>query len=375
MNEKEIAEIRRRFRADKSNITHVRGCYVNEKKEIVSSFYQPVALLPQAESEALLTILKKTLTGTLGKNLVDISFATQQVVDGPEHKLLMGLRANALRDSAGVDALFQQIIQALDMEGNYLILLTCDAYDVPYRGKDGEDFDDGATEVYTYILCSVCPVKMTKPALSFAVHDNAFHNLSPDWVIAPPELGFLFPAFDERSTNLYGALYYTRDEKNNHPQFAKAVFNAPLLMPAAAQRDTFHTILEESLAEDCRYQVVQAVNDQLRELIAEHKESKVREPLTISGGAMGQMLTHCGVTEERADDFAQRYSDAFGPDTRLSPRNLADTRQLEIAAGEVKIQVSAQRGDLVQTRLIDGERYILIRAEDMVTVNGVPINF
>ena len=72
MNEKEIAEIRRRFRPDKSNIERIRGCYVNDQREIVSEFSQSLGLMPQQESEELLAILKKTLSGTVGKNLINI---------------------------------------------------------------------------------------------------------------------------------------------------------------------------------------------------------------------------------------------------------------------------------------------------------------
>ena len=98
MNEKEIAEIRRRFRPDKNNITHVRGCYVNEKREIVSEFDPSLALMSQEESEKFLAILKRTLSGTPGKHLIDLSFTTQQVVDSDQHRLLMALRASGLKD-------------------------------------------------------------------------------------------------------------------------------------------------------------------------------------------------------------------------------------------------------------------------------------
>ena len=81
MNEREVAEIRRRFRPDKSNITHVRGCYVNEQREIVAEFNQSLGLMPQEELEKFLSILKRTLSGTVGKNLIDIEFTTKQLVD------------------------------------------------------------------------------------------------------------------------------------------------------------------------------------------------------------------------------------------------------------------------------------------------------
>ena len=209
MNEKEISEIRRRFRPDRSGISHIRGCYVNENREIVSQFDQSLGLMSQEESEKLLAILRRTLSGTLGKNLADITFSTQQVVDSEEHRLLMALRGSSLADEEAVQALFQRVISSLTLEGNYLILLAHDTYDVPYRAKDGERMDDASDQVFSYILCSICPVKLTKPALSYQVQEGVFCTKTADWVVAPPALGFLFPAFDDRSANIYGALYST----------------------------------------------------------------------------------------------------------------------------------------------------------------------
>ena len=373
MNEKELAELRRRFRADKSSISRVRGCYVNEKREIISQFDQSLGILGQTESEQLLSTLRKTLSGTLGKNLLDIPFDTRQVVEGDQHKLLMALRNSALRDEEAVSAFYQRVIQSLDLEGNYLILLVQDDYDVPYRSKDGERQDDASSEVFRYILCSICPVKQTKEALSYYVYENAFHSISADWVVSAPEMGFLFPSFDERSTNLYDALYYCKDTSQTHPDFVEAVFHAPAPMPAAEQMETFQTLLEDTLSDECRYQVVQSVHGQLREMIEEHKANKVEEPLVVDKGTVRRVLEHSGVSEEHVEAFEERYDDAFGADADLSPRNLVDTKQLEITTPDVTIKVSPDRGDLVETRLIDGARYILIRAEEGVAVNGVPI--
>ena len=374
MNEKEISEIRRRFRADKNNIPHVRGCYVNERGEIISQFYQSMALLPQTESEFLLGILKKALSGTLGKNLIDITFTTQQVMEGEEHKLLQELRDSRLGDVDACTRFFHRAMEAIDLEGNYLILLTCDAYDVPFKGKDGEDFAEGGSEVFHYILCAVCPVKLTKSGLVFHAHENAFANLKTDWVISPPEMGFLFPAFDDRSTNLYNALYYCKDAGESHKAFSDAIFAAPIPMPAKAQKESFHTILGEALEEECSYDVVQSVQDHLCNVIAAHKEAKIKEPLRIQKSEVTRVLDDCGVSADRVEAFEDQYAEVFGADAELSPRNLVDTKQTELKLPDVKIQVNPQRGDLLQTRLIDGERYILIRAGEGVEVNGVPVH-
>ena len=374
MIEKEVSELRRRFRAEKSNITHVLGCYVNEKKEIISRFNQSLALMSQEENEKLLTTLRKTLSGTLGKNLLDIAFDTRQVVDDDAHKLLMTLRDTALRDDDAVDTFFQRLIQALEMDGNYMILLACDAYDVPYRSKDGEVDRDRSGDVFRYILCSVCPVKMTKPALSYSAHENAFHNLDVEWIVSAPEAGFLFPAFDDRCTNLYNALYYTKDIGSIHPEMVRAAFHTEPPMPAAAQFEIFHGILEDTLDEECCYEVVQAVNDHLRTMVEANAANKDEQPMTVDKTQVKQVLHSNGVSEKQMDHFEARYDQAFGEDTTLSPRNLVNTRQLEIRTPDVTIKVNPERSDLVETRIINGAKYILIRAEDGLEVDGVQVH-
>ena len=367
MNEKEVGELRRRLRPEKNSIT-----YVNEMGESVAQFDQSLALMTQEETETLLALLRRTLSGTLGKNLLDLSFETRQVVEGEEHRRLMRLRDTALKDEEAVEEFFQLVRQSLTLEGNYLILLVYDRYDVPYRAKDGERQEDAA-EVYSYLLCSICPVKQTKPALSYHVRENEFHNRRADWLVSPPELGFLFPAFDDRSTNLYNALYYTRDSGENHPELVEAVFRREAPMPAAAQKETFQTLLSDTLADECSCEVVQAVHDQLCELVEEHRERKEAEPLTLSKGAVKCVLKSCGVSDSHVEEFALRYDDAFGADMALSPRNLVE-KQIEVCTPDVVIKVSPERSDLVDTRVIDGVKYILIRADEGVEVNGVPVH-
>ena len=374
MNEKEIAEIRRRFRKEKSNITHIRGCYVNENQEIVAQFDQSLAMMSEEETNTFLAILKRTLSGTLGKNLIDLSFDTQQVVESEEHSLLMALRNSRLEDEDAVGAFFQKVIESTALEGNYLILLAHDTYDVPYRAKDGARQDDASEEVYSYTLCSLCPIKLTKPALSYYVAENAFHNRTADWLVAPPELGFLFPAFDDRSTNLYNTLYYTRSSAESHDRFVEAVFRRELPMPADEQKEAFQGILEETLADECSLDAVQAVHDQLRELIENHKLNKEEEPLVMTKDMVRQVLGSCGVTETQMVIFDEQYDAQFGSGMELRPQNLVDPKRFEVRTPSVTIHVDPERGDLVETRVINGVKYILIRADEGVEVNGVNIH-
>lgn len=375
MNEKEVGEIRRRIRPDKNSIPCVLGCCVNEKGEIVSQFRQSLAIMQEDELEKLLTLLRKTLSGGIGKNLMDLSFSTQQVADSDEHRLLMALRESALEDPEVVTAFFEKTAASLTMEGNYLILLARDVYDVPYRAKDGERLEDASEEVFSYLLCSICPVKTTKPALGYYLSDNEFRTCDIDWLVAPPEAGFLFPAFDDRSSNIYNALYYSRNTGEIHPELIEGLFNVEPPMPAAVQKEAFQEILSETLSEECSYDVIQGVDEQLREMVAEHKANHVEEPLQVSRQAVVGILEDCGVSEERVEAFDGRYREVFGEEEGLSPRNLVDSTRVTLATPGISVQVKPECSRLVETKYIDGAKYILIRVEEGVEVNGIPVKF
>ena len=375
MNEKEVGEIRRRIRPDKNSIPCVLGCCVNEKGEIVSQFRQSLAIMQEDELETLLTLPRKTLSGGIGKNLMDLSFSTQQVADSDEHRLLMALRKSALEDPEVVTAFFEKTAASLTMEGNYLILLARDVYDVPYRAKDGERLEDASEEVFSYLLCGICPVKTTKPALGYYLSDNEFRTCDIDWLVAPPEAGFLFPAFDDRSSNIYNALYYSRNTGEIHPELIEGLFNVEPPMPAAVQKEAFQEILSETLSEECSYDVIQGVDEQRREMVAEQKANHVEEPLQVSRQAVVGILEDCGVSEERVEAFDGRYREVFGEEEGLSPRNLVDSTRVTLTTPGISVQVKPECSRLVETKYIDGAKYILIRVEEGVEVNGIPVKF
>ena len=375
MNRKEIAEIRRRFNPDKNAISCIRGCYVNDKREIVSTFNYAPQSLPQEEQEKYLAIFKRTLAGIPGRNLIDIEFRPDQVMDDDAHQLLMALRNTALSVDEGVQALYDKIINGLAIEGNYLILMMYDAYDVPFQHSDEHKVDVISEEVFSYIMVSVCPVKLTKPALSYFSEDNAFHTRDLDWVVAAPELGFMFPTFDDRATNIYSALYFTKDTADIHDDFIDAVFHADAPMPAAEQKEIFQSVLEETLEDELSFDVVQTVHEQLKDMIETHEQEKAAEPLEVSRREVSSMLQSCGVPEEKLTAFEERFDQEFGLGMPLKAMNIAEPKKFEVRTPDVVVQVNPARSDLIETRIIDGFKYILIRAEEGVEVNGVSINF
>ena len=373
MNTKEIGEIRRRQRRDRSNMTAIYGCYVNDNKEIISEFRQSIGMMPENEAEKYFAVLRRTLGGTLGKNLIDLTFKTTQVADSTEHKLLMQLRQEGLKDDELRLSFYKKVMESLELEGSYLILLGTDTYDVPFKSKDGDTFSEGSDEIYTYLLCAVCPVKQTKANLHYVAEEKQFHDGNMANVVSAPALGFLFPAFDNRATNIYNALYYCKDQKDNHEAFVQAIFNTPVAKPAHEQKQSFQALLSRSLEEECSMEVVQTVHDQLCQQIAMHKESKVPEALTVSKEVVKDALAECGVSDAHIAKFGIDYDEAFGFDAQIHPTNVIDHKKIEIKTPDVIIKVAPDRGDLIETRIIGGVKYILINAEENVEVNGVNI--
>ena len=373
MNEKEIGEIRRHLRRERSNITALYGCYVNDNKEIITQFRQSTGIMPENESDKYFALLRRSMSGSIGKNLIDISFKTSQVADSPEHKLLMSLRDSKCNDEQLRTEFFQKIIDTVVMDGNYLILLACDSYDVPFRSKDDSFQKDNSDEVYTYILCVICPVKQTKANLHYVPEEKVFHDGAMNQMVSAPTLGFLFPAFDNRSTNIYNALYYTKDVKSAQEELITALFNIPVPQPAMEQRKTFEALLATALGEECSMDVVQTVHDQLCQRIELHKESKVADPLMVSKEDMKDVLTSCGVSEKSLSKFSVDYDEAFGFEADLHPKNIIDNKHFEVKTPDVVIKVDPARSDLIETRIIGGVKYILICADEDVEVNGVNI--
>ena len=373
MIQKEVSEIRRRLSKDKGAIGKIYGCFVNNRKEVISYIDASLATMYQSDSEKYLALFKKVLSGGLDRSMKDIEFSTKQVMESDEHRLLMCLKNSHLQDETAREALFGRIINSVTMEeGNYLILLTCDDYDVPVKSSDGESYNDSDT-VFSYFVCCVCPVKEGKEELGYVPSEQDFKTYLPPMSVCPPKLGFMFPSFQDRAANIYNALFYTKDMSDMHDEFIKTIFGTDIPMSATEQNEIFADTLSDTLESECSFDVVQSVHEKIRERIAIHKESKDPQPMDFDAGDVSRMLKAEGVTPEIADAFEEKCTERFGDDATLVPENIMDTKKFEIKTPQIKISVDPDYSCTVETRVINGRKYILIPADDNVTVNGINV--
>lgn len=369
MNKKEISEIKKQFTPSNCAITRICGCYVNGEKEKKSTFKQAFLSLPEEEMFKYFDIFRKTLSGTLGKHLINMEFPLDSEMEGGTQEALLKLRDSRLKDQELLEAFYDKVIESYDYPEHYLILLIHAAYDVPGKSSDNEEMFDASDEVYDYILCSICPVNLSKPGLSYDVELNNFHDRIRDWIVDMPNHGFLFPAFNDRSSDLHATLYYSKKPEDLHLELVDNLLGCKPPLSAGSQKETFHTLIEETLGADCSYEVVRTIHENLNEMIEEQKEAP--DPVTLDREEVKYLFAKSGVEQEKLENFDQQYEAAAGEKSTLLAANIANTKSFEIKTPDVVIKVNPERTDLVETMVINGRQCLVIGVDDHVEINGI----
>lgn len=371
MTKQEISEIKKLLTPKKCSITRICGCYVDGEKNKKADFKQSFLALPEEEMFKYFEILRKNLSGSLGKNLLTLEFPLKTEEAGGTQEFLLRLRDSRLKDEALLEEFYDRIIANYEFVGNYLILVIHDAYDVPGKTSDGIEMEDASDEVYEYILACICPVELSKPGLSYNPEENNFQNRIRDWVVSLPETGFLFPAFNERSSDIHSTLYYSKDSEELREGFVSELLGCPLPLSAGDQKETFQAIIEETLGDDCDIEIVKNIHDKLTEIAEEHKEEP--EPLVLAKNEVKTILADSGVPNEKLEEFDRHYDETAGETTSLLASNVMNTRTFEVKTPDVVIKVSPDRTDLIETRNINGRECLVIALDGGVIVNGITV--
>ena len=371
MNKKEILEIRKQYTHEKCSISRICGCYVDGEKNIKTTLKEAFLSLPEEETFKYFNIFKQTLSGTLGKNLLNLEFPLDAENPGGPQEFLLKLRDSRLQDDALLEEFYNKIIENYYFPENYYIILIHVAYDIPGKSTDGSEMFDASDEVYEYLLCSLCPVKLSKPGLFYNTEHNQIENRIRDWVVEPPVKGFLFPAFNDRSSDIHGMLYFSKQAEELQPDFMQSMFGCPLPLTAKSQKESFNTLIADTLGEDADYEMVRNIHEQLTELVEETKDSP--DPLVLTRPDVKRLFELSGVPEEKLETFDEAYDAAAGEDTALLASNIAGGRSFSIETPDIVIKVNPERTDLIETRIIDGKECLVITVNDRIEVNGVNV--
>lgn len=373
MTKKEIAEIKRLFTPANCSISRICGCYVDGEKTKKTMFREAFLSLPEEDMFKYFEILRKNLSGSLGKNLLNLEFPLEAEMEGGAQELLLQVRNSKLQDDELLERFYDRIIETYTYVGNYLILVIHDAYDVPGKASDGTEMDDASDEVFSYILCCICPVELSKPGLSYHETENAFANRVRDWVVGLPEVGFMFPSFNDRATDIHSTLYYSKNPKDLHDGFIEQMLGCEEPLAAPVQKESFQAIVEETLGETCSYETVRAIHENLSEMLDENKDNP--EPLVLDKYQVRSLLENSGVEEEQLEHFDEHFDETAGEKAEIFAANIVNKKVFEVKMPDVIVKVNPDRTDLIETRMIDGRKCLVIEIDGGVEVNGIEVKW
>ena len=380
MNKKEIAEIKKLFNKNKCHVTRLCGCYVDAEKNVKTTLKQAFLSLEEEEMFKYINIFRGCLSGTIGKNLLNLEFPTEQEYEGGTQEFLLKLRDSRLRDDDIIEEFYDKVIAYYDYPENYYIILAHAAYDIPGITSDGMAMDDASVYVYEHIICCLCPVKLEKSALCYNAEANTIETRVRDWMVDSPLHGFLFPAFNDRNTDIHAMLYYTKKCENMCPEFMDNMFACTKPLTSKNQNTTFSSIIEKTLGEECNFETVMAIHDSINEMIEEQKE--LPEPVVFDKADVKRLIESSGASREKIETFERSYENVMqnevrsedeAEDVKFVATNITNHRKFEIKTADVVVKVSPEQSHLVETRVIDGIPYLMIQINEHVELNGIAV--
>ena len=373
MTRKELNEIKSQYTLEDCGILRLCGCYVDGERNKITQFNENFLNLPEEEKHKYFDIFKKTLSGTPGKNLVDMRFNVDAYADEGARTFLMNLRDSGLKDDRLLNEFYDRIINNYSYVGNYLILLINQVYDIPAVTTDNIEMDDASDEVYSYILCSICHVNLSKPGLGYDEEDNNFHDKKQNHMVDVPDVGFLFPAFNKRSADEDMTLFYTKDVSEFEDGLIDCLLDCAVPLPAKQQKETFTSLVNEALGEEADLEIVKNIHENLEQIIEEKKQESPA-PVMLDKTEMKDLLEKSGVKEEKLENFEEHFEMAAGEHGKLVASNVSSGKKFEVKTPDVVIKINSDKTDIVSTQVIDGRQCLVIQIDERLEVNGISVN-
>ena len=361
MTKKDILELKRRMKKEACTFTKLCGCYVDGNKNIILKINETFLNLKDEEFFKYLDIAKKALSGTIGNNLLELEFAPVGEGEDSMQSFLLGMRDSKLKNEALLDRLYEKIIEKYDYTGNYLILLFHDAYDVVIKTSDNNKLDE-SEEVYDYVLCAVCPVELSKAALGYREDENRIGARMRDWVVGMPEVGFLYPAFTDRSTDIHAVMYYTKDAKETHTEFMEEILGCKSRRSGTEEKETFKSVIENVIGDDEQSnEVFIKLQKNLNYMIEEEEALNYgsKEPLMLTNSSVKELMEDTDISDEIKGKIEKAYDETFGEEPPEA-KNLLDKKALEQSAKrdrtvELEKQVNVLKQQLENKKSADDE--------------------
>lgn len=201
INREDMLELTRRMTLSRNCFYRAAGAYMDPEGYIDNSFNVNFRNMGTHDKKLNLELAKTIPFSKTNQQLRSFEFPKGDLAYDSIHRLLMALSQYGLKDDLLVQTLCEQLAEGIHIPQEYGIFVYHGLYDVPVKGSDKEEQGE-SEEVFRFIICAVARV-------------------DKDYNAAKPELGFLFPAFENRSSDPSRIDIYSLDADKPDEEFVR----------------------------------------------------------------------------------------------------------------------------------------------------------
>jgi hypothetical protein len=369
MIQSEINEIKKTLKFTDCSIQKLTGCFVDTEKNMHIMTNSQFLCLPEEEQHKYFELIKKGLSGKVGKNLLNLNFGGEDI--GEKKKFMQQVVSCELKDDELMESFFTVIRDSYAYVDNYYIMVIYGVYDVPGKTTDGILMDDASDEVYNFTLTLLCPMKQSKAGLTYNVKENMLENASRTVLLEHPLNAFLYPAFTDRHMDIHNILFYTKKPDDIDESLIEGLFGLGAPSTPKSQSENFVEAVSSipALTFDSAKSICTSVSERQEEA----KEDEYKATMTKT--EVVNMLEASGIEEAELEDFERVIEKEIEENGQLVAGNIIEkNNKLTVNTGVTQISMPLEFSNGIDVRNIDGKNCLVIEINDELTVNGMRIN-
>ncbi|MCI2257172.1 DUF4317 domain-containing protein [Domibacillus sp. PGB-M46] len=379
MNKKDIAHIRKQFKADNDllKIFDIFNVYImKESSDVYHHQSQPFEMLDQDQQELFMNNFKKLLAGQLDEKLFELKFQREA-----EHNSQLILHQGLL--SADVEGWKEQMLQIVgkmlalrQYEKDIVVTFIRGEYFKPMKRRNQEAEESERDTVYShpFILCSINNTQEPKKELLFDYVEKEFKYhfvLDPIINLNTPLSGFLFPCFTDNAADVNHILYSAGKVHEPDHSFIEDVLNGEETMTAKDDKIVFEEIIKDVTGDQLSTSTLSNVYEEINRMIEENEEE---EPPKLDSKDVERVLKMSGlkdINSEKIESAYQKIIDDGKYEIKASsilPKYTS--KSIKISTKAANISISPQDLGYVKQILFNGKRYLMIEVEEDTVIEG-----
>lgn len=373
MNKKEIAEIKKNFNGDSGLFTlnRVLMCCIDTEGDIKCIQNKSFAMLSDDECEVLYESLKKTLSGTLGKNLTEYAFPNVSYEEGGAENILYETVKTKLEDENTVNKLAERIKKTYRTDTVYCAIIAHCTYSVMTKTKN-DDFSGEGENVYNFVTAAFCPMSTNSDGLFYNSETNAVEKkANTDLIIGKaPADGFLYPVFSDRAPDINHVMVYTKTPKKPNLTLIEDLLDCEFIMTAESEKEKFHDVLSNVVGDELNMSIITKVNEGINDVINQNRAET--SPVKIDSSRLKDILFDAGVSDEKLSRLKEIYDTFTDEDSKgFTAVNIVDNKTV-VSTPDITVNVGKDAAEKVRTGFFGGKKCLIIDLEDAaVKVNGM----